>query len=81
MEALGTQIESFLLNITSILVTLGVVLCVLGIVVGGLMRATAFGNERKVARSNQAIACAVVGLIIVLLAGAAGTAINSFFPQ
>jgi hypothetical protein len=50
--------------------------CVLGIIVGGLMRATAFGNERKVARSNQAIACAVVGLVIVLIATVAAGAVN-----
>jgi hypothetical protein len=68
MGDLEQDLSGLISTASSVLTGLGVTVCVLGIVVGGLMRATAFGNERKVARSNQAIACAVIGLVIVLLA-------------
>ncbi|BCL78077.1 hypothetical protein ccbrp13_05420 [Ktedonobacteria bacterium brp13] len=74
---IGAEIGAVITNVTGILTGIGVALCVLGIVVGGLMRATSFGNERKVATSNQAIACAVIGLVIVLLANTAGPAIST----
>lgn len=77
LAALATTVTNFIASITGLLTGLGVALCVIGIIVGGLMRATAFGNERKVAQSNQAIACAVVGLVIVGLAQVAGPAVNS----
>jgi type IV secretory pathway VirB2 component (pilin) len=77
MGDLETTLESLLGNITTLLTGLGVAVAVIGIVVGGLMRATAFGDERKVARSNQAIACAVIGLVIVLIAQVAAGAVNS----
>ncbi len=79
MQGLETEIYSFVGGVVGILTGIGIVVCILGIVVGGLMRATAFGNERKVARSNQAIACAVIGLLIVVLAQAAALAVNGFF--
>lgn len=53
--------------LTNILTGLGVAAGVVGIAVGGLMRATSFGNERRIAMSNTAITCAVVGLVIVIL--------------
>jgi hypothetical protein len=76
MGDLETQLSGIIQSISDLLKGLGIVVCVLGIIVGGLMRATAFGNERKVARSNQAIACAVVGLVIVLIASVAATAVS-----
>jgi hypothetical protein len=77
LGALGATLTNLINNITGLLTGLGVAICVVGIIVGGLMRATAFGNERKVAQSNQAIACAVVGLVIVGLAQIAGPAVNT----
>ncbi len=79
MTALEGELYSFIASATGILTGIGVALCIAGIVVGGLMRATAFGNERKVARSNQAIACAVIGLVIVVLSTAVATAVNGAF--
>jgi len=73
--AIGIEILAVITNVTGILTGIGVALCVVGIIVGGLMRATSFGNERKVATSNQAIAAAVIGLVIVLMAQTAGPAI------
>ncbi|HTK08390.1 MAG TPA: hypothetical protein VL485_14565 [Ktedonobacteraceae bacterium] len=77
LAGLSTTLMNLINNITGLLTGLGVAVCVIGIIVGGLMRATAFGNERKVAQSNQAIACAVVGLVIVGLAQVAGPAVNT----
>ena len=79
LGALGTQLNGFISSVTNILSGLGAGVAVIGIIVGGLMRATAFGNERKVAISNQAIACAIVGLAIVLVAQTAATGIQSLF--
>jgi FtsH-binding integral membrane protein len=79
LGALEQQIKGLITNITGVLTGIGVAACVIGIIVGGLMRATAFGNERKVAQSNQAIACAVVGLVIVGLAQVAGPAVGQMF--
>lgn len=77
LAALETQIKDLITAITGVLTGIGVAVCIIGIIVGGLMRATAFGNERKVAQSNQAIACAVVGLVIVGLAQVAGPAVGT----
>lgn len=59
-------------NIVNALTGIGAAVCALGIAIGGLMRATSFGSERRISESNTAIACAVVGLLIVLLAQALG---------
>src|SRR4051812_8104546 len=61
--------------VINILTALGVAIAVIGIVVGGLMRATAWGAEQRIAMSNKAITCAIVGLVIVLLAVTLGQAI------
>jgi hypothetical protein len=77
LSTLQTTILNLIGNVTGLMTGIGVVVCIAGIIVGGLMRATAFGNERKVAQSNQAIACAVIGLVIVGLAQIAGPAVGS----
>ncbi|MBV9229846.1 MAG: hypothetical protein JOZ18_11075 [Chloroflexi bacterium] len=71
-------ITSLLQHIQTLLQGVGLAICVIGIMVGGLMRATAFGNERKIATSNMALSCAVIGFIIVLVASTAGTTIQQF---
>ncbi len=77
MDQLQTQLTTFLGSIQTLLTTLGGAICVIGIIVGGLMRATAFGSERRIAASNIALSCAVVGFIIVLLAGTIQGAISA----
>ncbi|GCF06802.1 hypothetical protein [Dictyobacter arantiisoli] len=74
-----TQIESAITNIVNFMSSLGAVVCALGIAVGGLMRATSFGNERRVSESNMAITCAVIGLGTVLLAQTLGTWLGGMF--
>jgi len=76
---IGTQLTAFVTSLTDILKGLGVGVAGIGIIVGGLMRATAFGNERKVAISNQAIACAIVGLVIVLISATVATGMQAMF--
>jgi hypothetical protein len=65
--------------IINILMALGVAIAVIGIVVGGLMRATAWGSEQRIAMSNKAITCAIVGLVIVLLGVTLGGQIPAWF--
>lgn len=66
-------------TIINILVGLGIAIAVIGIVVGGLMRATAWGSDQRVAMSNKAITCAVIGLVIVLLGVTLGNAVPGWF--
>jgi hypothetical protein len=65
--------------VINVLMGLGVAIAVIGIVVGGLMRATAWGNPQKIATSNKAIICAVIGLVIVLLGVTLGSQVPSWF--
>jgi type IV secretory pathway VirB2 component (pilin) len=74
------ELSAFLKDIAQTLFSLGLVLCVIGIIVGGIMRATAFGSERRIAASNVALSCAVLGFLIILLAQPIGNAIQSAFP-
>jgi hypothetical protein len=67
--------------IINILMALGVAIAVIGIVVGGLMRATAWGSEQRIAMSNKAITCAIIGLVIVLLGVTLGGQVPSWFGQ
>ena len=76
-----TTLVAGLGQIINILMGLGVAIAVIGIVVGGLMRATAWVNEQRVVMSNNAITCAVVGLVIVLLAVTLGNAVPNWFGQ
>ena len=68
----SAQVNTALNGIVTFLQAIGATVCVIGIAVGGLMRATSFGNEHKVAQSNTAITCAVIGLGVLLLSTALG---------
>lgn len=74
-------INNLLGHIQTLLQGVGLAICVIGIMVGGLMRATAFGNERKIATSNMALSCAVIGFVIVLVASTAGNTIQTFLAK
>src|SRR4051812_9086353 len=56
-DAFVTTLKGGLSTIINILMALGVAVAVIGIVVGGLMRATAWGSEQRIATSNKAITC------------------------
>ena len=45
------------------------------------MRATAWGSEQRIAMSNKAITCAVIGLVIVLLGVTLGGQVPNWFGQ
>ncbi len=70
------SINHVLTNIEGVLKGIGLASLIVGIMVGGLMRIFAFGNERRIAVSNVALSCAVVGFIIVMLASTAGQWLN-----
>jgi hypothetical protein len=72
-------LKNGLTTIIEVLTALGVVVAVIGIIVGGLMRATSWGNDQRVATSNKAITSAIIGLVIVLIAVALGNAVPSWF--
>jgi hypothetical protein len=76
-----TTLASGISTIIKVLMGLGVAVAVIGIVVGGLMRATAWGSEQRIAMSNKAITCAVIGLIIVLLGVTLGNQIPTWFSK
>lgn len=68
-----------LTTIIEVLMSLAVVIAVIGIVIGGLMRATAWGSDQRIASSNKTISSSIIGLIIVLLAAALGSAVPTWF--
>jgi len=72
-------------TIIQILMGLGVAIAVVGIVAGGLMRATswlAWGSEsQRIRMSNMAITGAVIGLVIVLVGVTLGGQIPHWFSQ
>jgi hypothetical protein len=72
-------ISDGLTSIVGVLTALGVAVAVVGIIIGGLMRATAWGSEQRIAMSNKAISSAILGLIIVLLGVILGTAVPKWF--
>jgi hypothetical protein len=72
-------LKNGLATVIEVLTALGVVVAIIGIIVGGLMRATSWGNDQRIAASNKAITSAIVGLIIVLLAVALGNAVPTWF--
>ncbi len=72
-------VKDGLTNIIEVLTALGVAIAVVGIIVGGLMRATAWGSEQRIAMSNKAISSSVIGLVIVLLGVILGTAVPTWF--
>ncbi len=76
-----TTLSGGIRMIIQILMGLGVAIAVIGIIVGGLMRATAWGSEQRIAMSNKAITCAVIGLVIVLLGVTLGNQIPSWFNE
>src|SRR5437899_8721174 len=80
-DAFVSTLSGGLGMIISILMGLGVAIAVIGIVVGGLMRATAWGSEQRIAMSNKAITCAVIGLVIVLIGVTLGGQIPAWFGQ
>ena len=78
-DAFVTTLIGGLSVIIHVLMAIGVAIAVIGIIVGGLMRATAWGSEQRIATSNKAITCAVVGLVIVLLSVTLGGSIPGWF--
>ncbi len=78
-DPLVELIKDAITTIIGVLTALGVAISVIGIIIGGLMRATAWGSEQRIGMSNKAISSAVVGLVIVLLGVAVGSAIPGWF--
>lgn len=78
--SVDSSVTSAVNNIVGALTAIGGAICALGIAIGGLMRATSFGSERRISESNTAITCAVVGLVTVLLAQGLGNWITHIVP-
>jgi hypothetical protein len=78
-DAFVSTVTTGIGNVIHILVGIGIAIAVIGIVVGGLMRATAWGSDQRIAMSNKAITCAVVGLVIVLIGVTLGNSIPQWF--
>jgi len=62
------QLDTFLTDTKTLLVTIGATIFLICVAVAGIMRMISFGNERRIAISNMAIAAAVIGLLIMGLA-------------
>ena len=75
------DLYSILNQLRTFLFSAGIILVVVGIIVGGIMRATAFGNDKQIASSNVALAAAVIGLLIIVLAVPITNGIAGAFQQ
>lgn len=79
-SGLGANVSTALNNIVNFLTVIGAAVCAIGVAIGGLMRATSFGSERRISDSNTAISCAIVGLLVVLLSQGVGKWIGGIVP-
>lgn len=78
-DFLVITVKAGLTAIIGVLRTLGVAATVHGIVMAGLTRILAFGDQRRISESNRAIIESIVGLIIVLLSVMIGNRIPVWF--
>lgn len=59
-----------LAKIRTLIYAIGLTACAISVIVAGVMRMAAYGNERRVAMSNMAMIAAIVGLVIMVMAAA-----------
>jgi hypothetical protein len=71
------QLNNLLNTINTGVTAVGATVFLISVAVAGIMRMVAFGSERRIALSNMALTAAVVGLVIMLLAGALHTFITT----
>lgn len=65
--------------ITNFLFTISIPLCGIFILVGGFQMMTAAGNPEKFSKGKKTLLYAVIGFVIVLLAGSVATLIQNLF--
>jgi len=68
-----------LATITSFLFTIAIPLCGIFVLVGGFQMMTAAGNPEKFSKGKKTILYAVIGFVVVLLAGSVATLIKNTF--
>mgnify|MGYP001592809766 CR=1 FL=1 len=55
-------------NIIQIMISIGGILCIIFIIVGGFKFVTSGGDEKKLASAKGTLTYAIVGLIVIILA-------------
>jgi hypothetical protein len=78
-DFLVITVKTGLTAFIGVLRTLGVAATVHGIVMAGLTRILAFGDQRRISQSNKAVIESIVGLIIVLLSVTIGNQLPVWF--
>lgn len=73
------NISDLLDSILDWLIPIGITLCTIMIIIGGIMFMTAGGSEDKVTRAKKTLTYAVIGLVVLLIAKGIETIILSFF--
>ena len=76
-DQIGTDLTNLANTAEADAKIVGLAVFLVSVVIAGVMRMIAFGSERRIAVSNMALTSAVVGLVIMLVAGALQTAIQS----
>ena len=80
-DTFASTLSTGIVTVVRILMGLGVAIMVLGLLIGALMRATAWENEQKIGQSYKALWGAGLGLVIVLLSAILGGQIPGWFHQ
>lgn len=74
-----TDIYALIDSILNWLIPVGITLCTIVIIIGGIMFMTAGGSEDKVTRAKKTLTYAVIGLVVLIIAKGIETIILSFF--
>lgn len=79
---LGANCDNLSCPVTAVinfLFTIAIPLCGIFVLVGGFQMMTAAGNPEKFSTGRKTILYAVIGFVVVLLAGSVAALIQSFF--
>lgn len=65
---LFSDLGNLMSNIIQIMISVGGILCIIFIIVGGFKFVTSGGDEKKLASAKGTLTYAIVGLIVIILA-------------
>jgi len=71
------SIEGLLDNIADLLFTLSIPLLVIMLIIGGFYLLTAGGSEQKVSTGKKVITWAIIGFVVILVAGSVASLIRN----
>lgn len=79
--AVNAQATSMIIMIQRAATTIGAALVVVGWIIAGVLYLTSAGSPEKTGTAKKALIAAVIGTVLVLIAGSAGLIINSLLTS